>query len=119
MHARLVLAMLLLGMGCQSLNSNRATDPSRKHQREAVSVVEEAEAVSDCTLKAELEVRAPFQFLTTAYPELTAFGAEAIQRQLRSRTLLVGGNTVLPLGFEKRTMRGKAYDCDGNTAAKS
>lgn len=108
---RLVVFLALLVAGCQTLAVDDEDRRDTEQRRDRVQIVEDEAAVTDCKATGEVAVRPPFPMLTKAFPELTSFGSEEVNKQLRYQALLAGGDTVLRTGVEEGLTRGRAFDC--------
>lgn len=103
---RFTLVLALVLAGCQTLSSDAGRDDTA-----TVQIVEEEDAVANCTQVEEVRVAAPFRFLTRTIPESSAIGRDGVQKSLRYQAWLVGGDTVLEKEVEEGMTVGMAYDC--------
>jgi hypothetical protein len=108
---RLVILFALLFTGCQTLSAQESTR-QRNESQDKVRIVEDEDEVANCTLVDDVSVQTPFPFLTRTIPEFSSVGEEELKRELRYRTRLVGGNTLLRTGAQDGMTQGKAYDCE-------
>lgn len=106
-----LLFVVVLLLGCQSLESQKEAARERDRQRRAVVVTDRAERVTGCRPLTDVSVAPPFPFMKQAFPELSTFGKEEITKAFRHQTLEAGGDTVLRTGEQDGTAQGKVYDC--------
>jgi len=108
---RFVTLCALVFAGCQTLSAQESSR-QRNESQDKVRIVENEDDVADCTLVDEVSVQTPFLLLTRTIPEFSSVGGEEVKRDLRYRTRLAGGDTVLRTGTQNGMTQGKAYDCE-------
>jgi hypothetical protein len=109
---RFTLLLAVLLVGCRSLPADDEARREEARRRDQVRIVKAEAKVEGCEPKDEVAVRPPFPMLVKAFPELSSVGTAEVEKALRYRTLLAGGDTVVHLGTDDDgTTRGRAYDC--------